>query len=206
MTNKTPWIIGAIIAIVFVGVGAMAISNNSKSKGQDTSMTKSSEVMSNNSKALMKEDGVMKEGDHMMLDGKSSWSNEEMQKMQKEDSMMIKEGESMMKNDDVMMKKTGYIDYSSAALTANGEGKNIIFFKASWCPTCKSLDADITSNANKIPEGVNIMKADYDTSSELKKKYGVTQQHTLVVVDKDGNKISSKVGSPTLDSVLALVK
>jgi thioredoxin 1 len=139
---------------------------------------------------------------------------EKMTPAQKESMMMEKEkmmkdgvpGDSMMKKDEVMMKKTGYIDYSIENLAANSAGKNIIFFKASWCPTCKTVDADITTNLSKIPAGVNIMKTDYDNSTELKKKYGVTQQHTFVVVDKDGNKISSNIGAPTLDAVLALVK
>jgi hypothetical protein len=43
---------------------------------------------------------------------------------------------------------------------------------------------------------------DYDNSDELKKKYGVTYQHTLVQVDKDGNLIKKWSGSPTLTSLV----
>ena len=115
-------------------------------------------------------------------------------------------GEAMMKKEEESMVKTGYLDYSEETLSANKSGKNILFFKASWCPTCKSVDSDINANLSKIPSGTNILKIDYDSGIELKKKYGVTVQHTFVVVDNNGNKISSNIGAPSLDKILDLVK
>ena len=115
-------------------------------------------------------------------------------------------GEAMMKKEEESMVKTGYLDYSEETLSANKSGKNILFFKASWCPTCKSVDSDINANLSKIPSGTNILKIDYDSGIELKKKYGVTVQHTFVVVDNNGNKISSNIGAPSLDNILDLVK
>lgn len=38
-----------------------------------------------------------------------------------------------------------------------------------------------------IPDDVLILRADYDKEDELKQKYGVTLQHTFVVVDEKGN-------------------
>jgi thioredoxin-related protein len=35
-----------------------------------------------------------------------------------------------------------------------------------------------------------VYKVDFDNSTELRKKYGVTDKHTFVQVDKQGNKIS----------------
>jgi len=64
------------------------------------------------------------------------------------------------------------------------------------------LKSDIESNLSNIPSGTTILSADYDTYTDLKKKYGVTTQHTLVQVDKDGNQITKWSGGSTLDTVL----
>lgn len=83
-----------------------------------------------------------------------------------------------------------------------GSGKVVLFFRASWCPTCRALDRDIKANLGNIPEKLTILDVDYDNSNELKKKYGVTYQHTMVEVDIDGNMIKKWMGSPTLDSFI----
>jgi ABC-type uncharacterized transport system YnjBCD substrate-binding protein len=57
-----------------------------------------------------------------------------------------------------------------------------------------------------IPEGVYILDVDYDNSAELKQKYGVTMQHTLVQVDAKGNMITKWSGGDTLDSVVKNLK
>ena len=124
----------------------------------------------------------------------------------KKDDAMSKVSDVMMKKDDAMMSKTGYMDYSAQAVTANATGKNIIFFKASWCPSCKSTDTDIKANLSKIPDNLQILKLDYDTSTELKQKYGVTGQHTFVKIDKDGNKLAIKSGLPTLQDIINFAK
>lgn len=83
-----------------------------------------------------------------------------------------------------------YTDYSTTNLAANPDGINIIFFHAPWCPVCRAAEKDINANLDKIPKKFQILKTDYDTSAELKKKYGVTTQSTYVKVDKDGNKLA----------------
>lgn len=47
------------------------------------------------------------------------------------------------------------------------------------------------------------MKVNYDNSKELKTKYGVTYQHTLVQVDKDGKLLKKWAGSPTLSDLVS---
>ncbi|MEO6729104.1 MAG: thioredoxin family protein [Candidatus Dojkabacteria bacterium] len=97
-----------------------------------------------------------------------------------------------------------YTSYSSDKLTS--DKKNVIFFAAGWCPSCKQLDDNIKANLGNIPSNVNILKADYDLERELKVKYGVTLQHTLVEVDANGNLLKKIVGLYnlyTLDGVLS---
>jgi hypothetical protein len=64
------------------------------------------------------------------------------------------------------------------------------------------LDNEINSDLNSIPSGVTILKADYDAEVDLKRKYGVTLQHTLVQVDKDGNQINKWNGSNDIAEIL----
>jgi len=99
-----------------------------------------------------------------------------------------------------------YESYAPEKLAFAETGNVVLFFKASWCPTCRALDKNIKENLSAIPTDLKILEVDYDNSQELKQKYGVTTQHTLVQVDKDGNMISKWSGSPTLLSLVAQVK
>lgn len=131
------------------------------------------------------------------------------EEMKKED--MLKRDESVMKDDmmkdvsvETTLKKVGsYEAYAPEKLARAESGAVVLFFHASWCPSCRGLNADIEANLSTIPEGVSILKVDYDKETELKKKYGVTYQHTLVQVDAQGNQIKKWSGSPKLSNVLA---
>jgi thiol-disulfide isomerase/thioredoxin len=116
--------------------------------------------------------------------------------------------EGVMKNGEeaMMMKKGSYEAYSADKLARAETGDVVLFFHASWCPSCRGLVASIKSNLESIPEGVSILKLDYDTEAELKKKYGVTTQHTLVQVDANGNMIKKWSGGGNLDAVLAQIQ
>ena len=85
-----------------------------------------------------------------------------------------------------------YRDYSEDALAEAGYETNVIFFHASWCPECRAFEQAI--EAGPIPDGVQILKADYDTETALKDKYGVDIQTTFVKVDDSGEMISNWVG------------
>lgn len=126
--------------------------------------------------------------------------------MDKESEPLIKEESSMMKKDEVMMKVGSYETYSPEKLALAETGDVVLFFRASWCPTCRTLDGDIKANANTIPTGVTILDVNYDTSTALKQKYGVTYQHTLVQVDSSGNQIAKWMGSPNLASLITNIK
>lgn len=138
---------------------------------------------------------------------KDSMVEKENDVMMKDDSTMEKEEGTMMeKEGSVMMSKGSYEVYAPEKLAMANKGDVVLFFRASWCPTCKALDADIKANLSLIPDGLVILDVDYDNSKELKQKYGVTYQHTLVQVDANGNMITKWSGSPTLSSLIAQVK
>ena len=100
---------------------------------------------------------------------------------------------TMVKNEDSMMKDetahSGYVAYSPDYLDKYQGKTKVLFFHASWCPTCNAADKDINENLTNMPDKLVILKTDYDTQADLKKKYGVTYQHTFVLVDDQGNEL-----------------
>ena len=89
--------------------------------------------------------------------------------------------------------------YEADPATYHDAGDVVLFFSASWCPPCRAtvenLDADGT------PAGLTVVRVDYDNSSELKKEYGVTYQHTFVQVDESGAQLTKFTGSRSGDEI-----
>ena len=132
-------------------------------------------------------------------------------KMAEEKAMMKKkateEKNAMMDKGDIVVTSGSYEAYAPEKVALASSAHDVVlFFRASWCPTCRAVDADIKANLSKIPSDLAILDVNYDDSSSLKQKYGVTYQHTFVQVDKDGNLIKKWSGSPTLSALVAEVK
>ena len=145
----------------------------------------------NNNDAMMEHDGAAMEDNSAMVEG---------------DGVMTKDEGAMMEGDSMMEKGT-YEPYSAEKVAAAGDDKVLLFFHAEWCPICRPLDADIKAHLSDIPSNITILKVNYDTETALKKKYGVTYQHTIVEVDSKGNMIKKwSAENPTLSAVLAQVK
>lgn len=179
-------VIVGIIAVVVVGLGAYGYSSNQKES------------------AMMKQKAA---DEKMMMEQKAMEEKAMMEQKQMEaDKMMEQKDGAMMEKDGAMMSKGGYEMYSPEKLAMAEKGKVVLFFKASWCPSCRALDADIKASLSDIPAGVTILEVDYDKSAELKQKYGVTMQHTLVQVDKDGNQITKWSGGATLEDIVKNIK
>lgn len=97
-----------------------------------------------------------------------------------------------------------YEPYSASLLAASGYDETILFFHAPWCPECRAFEQAITNG--DIPKGVQMLKVDYDSSSDLKKKYGVTLQTTFVKVNTTGDRLSSWVGYGKDKSLAAVLE
>ena len=78
----------------------------------------------------------------------------------------------------------GYTTYSEANLASTKDTKQVVFFHAPWCSTCNAFEKEIVSAG--VPEGITILKADYDNDTELKQRYGVRLQSTFVLLDENG--------------------
>jgi thiol-disulfide isomerase/thioredoxin len=112
---------------------------------------------------------------------------------------------------DTKMADSRYIQYSKAALEKAAATRRVLFFYASWCPTCRPADANFTQNTNKIPEDVTLVRVNYndpETDQEerdLAKKYGITYQHTFVQIDNTGKEVTKWNGGQ-IEELLSRVK
>ena len=93
-----------------------------------------------------------------------------------------------------------YVVWSDDAI-AEAEGQAVLFFHAEWCPQCRSLETDIRREG--VPAGYTFIKVDFDQYQDLRQRYEVTIQTTLVKVDSSGDMIESFLAysEPTLAAV-----
>lgn len=94
-----------------------------------------------------------------------------------------------------------YVDYAdyTADPGAFAAGDVVLFFNATWCPTCQEAVKNLESA--DFPEGLTVVSVDYDSNLDLRKKYGVTTQHTFVQVDPDGEQVKKFTGSTTIPQI-----
>lgn len=97
-----------------------------------------------------------------------------------------------------------YVEYVDGSIEATA-GPKVLFFHASWCPQCRRLDEDL--RARGAPDGLTVFKVDYDSRTDLRQKYGVTIQTTVVFVDDRGELVSSTVlyDDPSVASLIAAI-
>ena len=174
----------ALVALLLVVGGVSYVMTREESKQEGDAIAKSEEKIIDQDKGVTE-----KEAGGAMMEEKSD-----------EVAMEIKE-------EPPMMQKTGsYEAYAPEKVAKAVAGKVVLFFRASWCPSCRTLDADIRANLKSIPGNTTILDVNYDTATTLKQKHGVTYQHTPVQVDASGNQIAKWSGSPTLSDIVAKIK
>lgn len=77
----------------------------------------------------------------------------------------------------------------------------VLFFNAPWCPTCQATVKSLDAARTDFPAGLTVVTVDYDTSTELKKQYGVTTQHTFVEVSPNGDQIKKWSGTESVEAI-----
>lgn len=172
MNKQTMLIIG--IGVLVLVAGLLLLTSRTSTQNSGDAMEQSEESMEAG-ESMMQTDPA-----DAMMEGEEAIET---------DAMM--EEPSMESEEQGMMKKGSYVPYSEqTAIQAAQDGKAVLFFHASWCPTCKVANEAFTSRSGEIPAGVTVLKTDYDTEAELKAKYGITYQHTFVQIDENGNEIT----------------
>jgi len=98
--------------------------------------------------------------------------------------------------DDENIANSRYFEYSKSAFESASAKRRVLFFYASWCPTCRPADASFKAGANEIPEDIVVIRVNYNdpetdnAEKELARKYGITYQHTFVQIDSAGNEVT----------------
>jgi len=177
MNKKALVIVAVIVGLFLVGGGVMAYNNNQNNKEEQEKMAMEKKT---EDEAMMKK--------------------EEAAAMEKD--KMAKEGDSMEK-DAAMSKHGSYVtlaDYNNDP-SKYADSKKVYFFHASWCPICQGIDEEINADMSKIPAGVTLIKTDFDNSTDLRQKYGVTTQYTFVQVDSNGNE-TAQWSATSLDKAI----
>ncbi len=90
---------------------------------------------------------------------------------------------------------SGLVNYSGAALAMSETEDNLLFFHASWCTVCNSVERNL--EASNIPDNLTIFKIDYDSpeGQELAQQYDIPIQYTMVQVDSEGNEVTQWVNN-----------
>jgi thiol:disulfide interchange protein len=145
----------------------------------------------------------------------NSTDNSNTQKQEIEDNLDNQIGQPELTiepedNSNNQIQTINYQKYSKEKLAEADSKTVILFFKASWCPSCKALDKNINENLSQIPDDVLILEVAYDKSSgateeelELGKRNNVNYQHTLMVVDTNGDKVRDVISAFKLSEILA---
>ncbi len=100
-----------------------------------------------------------------------------------------------------------YKDYSDAALDqALADNQKIaLFFHATRCPACRRLDRDLRADMDQLPADTVVFKVDYDEETGLKQQYGITMQHTVILIDENKNEAARAAGAGIAE-VIALLQ
>lgn len=94
---------------------------------------------------------------------------------------------------------TSYID----GVVGNGM-ESVLFFHAEWCPYCKTNEARLKGWYAAEDFSRSTYKIDFDTATELRSEFGVTQQDTFILIDGNGNEVK-RVSFPSEEALRALL-
>jgi len=133
-------------------------------------------------------------------------TNQQSQQAEQAKMTQEKDGNKMVKT-----SPSRYIEYSKGAYDQAANKRRVLYFYATWCPSCKVANEDFTANPNKIPGGVVVIRTNYNDPNtdqeekDLAKKYGITYQHTFVQIDEQGKELTKWNGGKT-DELVANIK
>ena len=79
-----------------------------------------------------------------------------------------------------------------------------IHFHADWCPTCRAQDRALELLKSDPALGITVLKANYDTEKDLKRRFNVRAQSTLVVLHgkTESARLVGETGAPAIGAAL----
>lgn len=116
-------------------------------------------------------------------------------------------GETTNSTETMAEPPRSYVVHQDGVLENYEDKRRVLFFYASWCPTCQPVDRELREEAI-LPADVMVIRVNYndpDTDSAeeaLAEKYGITYQHTFVIIDGQGNELDKWNGGD-VDQIVA---
>lgn len=104
---------------------------------------------------------------------------------------------TMTKTDINLEDTPVYVEYTDYAFNEiKGQKPFALFFHADWCALCKRLEADIKNDfqSGRIQNAI-ILEASYDRELELRKKYDINFQTTIILFDENGKLAKKHIGA-----------
>jgi thiol-disulfide isomerase/thioredoxin len=179
---------GIAAAVIIVGAGAFTLYSASQnlqeqnSKKDEIAMVKSSDVETKLS------------------------ANDEKTSIRPTDSMSIESTDSNVVTNLAVNTPGEWKPFSNDLVSSASQDKKVvIFFNASWCSTCQSTVRDINANLSKLDPNLVLLSADYDKETSLRRKYGVTTQHTFVQVSANGDLVKKTVGLNNVNQINSFI-
>jgi len=97
--------------------------------------------------------------------------------------------------------------FSAAALAAAEKANQPVAlqFHADWCPTCRTQDKVIQGLMTEKGLALTILKVNYDTERDLKRRFRVNTQSTLIVL-RGQKETARSVNDTTVDGIRGSLK
>lgn len=97
--------------------------------------------------------------------------------------------------------------YSALELAeAQKAGKPVaLHFHADWCPTCRAQETVLQSLKTEKGLDLTVLVANYDTEKDLKRRFNVNAQSTLVVL-KGQKEVARLVGDTSPNGIRGVLK
>lgn len=90
--------------------------------------------------------------------------------------------------DFVKDNKPGKIDYNRLEYDSLISNKKafVLYFHADWCSVCQGMEAALNEDLINYPDGTKILKVNFDNDFEMREKYQVVMQSTMILVNSEG--------------------
>lgn len=106
-----------------------------------------------------------------------------------------------------MLDLGNYVEFYDGVLQETSDKQRVLYFYANWCPTCQPVDRELREAAEngELPKNLVVIRVNYndsDTDSAEKQlaiDYGVTYQHSFVIVNTGGNEVDKWNGGGLSD-------